>query len=191
MKQIFLALIAFLTLLSCSKDDDSSNNIPSNGIFISINGDTRTLSSASNEDGYDIELSSYLFNGNASEPEGVQLVMDVYDIDQEYIGDIGDYTGCTEIEVYADIFTRDFSNPNIKTIFDEGNLTSSEKENKCELYIRLKGGSDDVIIAGSSVENQTVTISKQGNTYEVEFTDLNFKSNEGETFTASGRIITN
>ena len=191
MKHFFLLLIAFFSILSCSKDDETNNqDTPEDAIFISINNDIRQLH-ASNRNDYEIDLSSYEFNQTSSEPKGVQFVMDVYDPNKEFIGNISGINECTEIEVFVDVFQTRFPDDRIETLFNAHSLPIIDKFNKCELFIRLKDDSDNVIIAGTSQQGQSISVDEiNGFQYRIEFFDLVFETNSGETFTASGRINT-
>ncbi|WP_157366545.1 hypothetical protein [Aquimarina agarilytica] len=191
MKHFFLVLIAFFSILSCSKDDETNNeDIPEDAIFISINDDIRQLH-ASNRNNYEIDLSSFEFNQTSSEPQGVQFVMDIYDPNKEFIGNIAGINRCSEIEVFADVFQTRFPDENIETLFNANRLPIIDKFNKCELFIRLKDESDNVIMAGTSQNGQSISVDEiNGFQYRVEFFDIIFETNSGETFTASGRINT-
>ena len=51
---------------------------------------------------------------------------------------------------------------------------------------------DDVIMAGTALENQIISVRKENGEYIVTFENLNFESTDGDNnFTGSGRIITN
>lgn len=187
---ILLLFIITLSLFSCSKED---NNVPpSNGVFISINNDLRKPS-LSNSSTYQIDLSSYNFNSTYYEPSGVQFVMDIHDPERAYIGGIGGITTCAELEVYVDIFRTDLdTKKDIPTIFNARGQSNEEKKDKAEIFIRFKDNEDDVIMAGTALENQMVSVRKENGEYVVNFENLNFESTDGTTnFTASGRIITN
>lgn len=192
MKKLFTSVILLALLFSsCSSDDDNNNSQP-NGVFITVNSDTRTPS-LTNSSGYEIDLSSFEFNGNFSEPAGIQFVMDIYDIDRMHIGGIGGYTSCVEIELFVDIYKQGFTNnENVSTIFQANSASSSEKQDKAEIFIRLKNEQDDVFLAGTALDNQNIQVSFENGQYNVSFTNLNFLGTNGTTeFTAGARILTN
>lgn len=186
-----LQLVLVLTLFSCSKEDNNEAS-SSNGVFISINNDSRTPS-LSNSSTYQIELSSYNFSSTHYDPSGVQFVMDIHDPDREYIGGIGGITTCAEIEVFVDVFRTDLdTKKNIPTIFNAYGQSKEEKQDKAEMFIRFKNNEDDVILAGTALENQTVSVRKENGEFIISFENLKFESTDGNTiFTGSGRIITN
>lgn len=190
MKYFNLILIALFTLLSCSDDESNNESIPENALFISINDDSRQIH-ASNRNEYKIDLSSFEFSQTSSEPKGVQFVMDIYDPNKEFIGNIAGINRCSEIEVFADVFQTRFPDENIETLFNANRLPIIDKFNKCELFIRLKDESDNVIMAGTSQNGQSISVDEiNGFQYRVEFFDIIFETNSGETFSASGRINT-
>ncbi|WP_298248381.1 hypothetical protein [uncultured Christiangramia sp.] len=187
---ILLLFTIILSLFSCSKEDD--NEQPSNGVFISINNDLREPS-LNNTSNYQIELSSYSFNSTNREPSGIQFVMDIHDPDKQYIGGIGGITTCAELEVFIDVFRTDLESPKtISTIFNAYGQSKEEKQDKAEVFIRFKNDEDDVIMAGTALENQTINVKNENGEYVTIFENLTFESTDGTTnFTASGRIIAN
>ncbi|MGW1456507.1 hypothetical protein ACWBC2_16090 [Salegentibacter agarivorans] len=190
LKITFLALTVLLSFNSCSKDDDTENQ--TNGVYISINNDLRTPS-LSSKPYYEIDLSSFSFGSTYYEPAGIQFVMDIYDPNREYIGGIGGVTSCSELEVYVDVFKQDFSQSStVNTVFNAHSLDKEEKRDKAEIFIRFRDDDDDVILAGTALENQTVKIEQKNGEYYVHFENINFLGTDGNsTFKASGRIITN
>lgn len=186
MKRIIFVFLLSTLILSCNKDDE---DIKPNGVFIEVNGDTR-IPSLSNTSGYEIDLSSFNFSGNSSEPSGIQFVMDIYDLDRKYIGGIGGIQSCVELELFVDVFKSNFNgNETIQTFLTAN--TKEEKQDKANIFIRFKDSSDDRIMSGTALDGQSVEIEKRNGEYYVFFDNLNFKSTDGTDFTASSRIITN
>lgn len=187
MKKLLLLLTLVTALAtSCSNRDEDSTP---NGVFIEVNGDTRNPS-LSNTTGYQINLSSFNFNENSSEPAGIQFVMDIYDINRKYIGGIAGIQSCVEIELFVDVFKVDFyGNETVQTFLTAN--TKEEKEGKANIFIRFKDSSDHRILSGTAIDGQNIKIEKRNGEFYVFFENLNFKSTDGDDFTASSRIITN
>ena len=80
----------------------------------------------------------------------------------------------------------------IQTVFDTQSLSKTEKQNKCNVYLRLKDTDDHVIIGLRALDGQNITVEFKNGEYYVEFSNLDFGSNGGTNiFIVSGRIITN
>jgi len=180
-------LIACCAVVSCKKD--SSKSTKTDGVFIEINNDVRNPGLI-DKDFYQIELTSYSFPETYNEPAGIQFIMDIRDLNKQYIGDIGGIINTTEIEIYVDAFKQNFDTKTIlKTFVRTGSETKSIMQNKCKIDIRMKDKNDRTTAYANALNNQDVTIEKIDNKYNVTFSKLNFGN--GSTFTGSARLITN
>lgn len=192
LKFLIASLIVTMLFIRCSSDDDSSTE-STDEVFIEVNGDLRKPDIIS-RDYYDVELSRTFFDENSSEPAGAQFVLDIYDPDRQYIGGLGNYEECVEVELFIDYFSAGFpaESKSVETILNAYSASKEEKTGKCEIFIRLKNLSDNVILAGTAIDNQFAeyTLEPGADGFSsFYFKDLIFISTSGNEFEASGRII--
>ncbi len=189
-----LTLVLFFALfVACNSNDDIIEN--SNDIFIEVNGDLRTPSNTSSGT-YNVELSRFFFDETSNEPLGVQFVMDIYDPERLYIGGLGNYSSCVEVELFVDYFSDGFpdSSAEVSTIFNANSIPKEEKSGKCEIFIRLKDINDNIIIAGTAIPDQITQytlVPGVGGYSSFTFQNLTFQTNDntGNQFTVGGRIV--
>ncbi len=188
--QLSVSLLVIFLFITCSKDDN--NKMASiDGVFIGVNNDNRIPGLYDIEDTYRVDLSSYAFVEKYYEPSGVQFVMEIWDKNREFIGGIGGINSCQVIELYIDVYKNDFNSKTQVETFT-GDLSKAEKQDKCNLYIRLKDINRNPIMAGNAIDGQNITVEYKNGEYYVEFSNLKVESNDGiDSFTTSGRIITN
>ena len=102
MKPLFALLSILIILSSCSDSEESI--IETDGVYVEINNDLRTLSLV-DEENYDIELSSSAWllisdQGEYMGNVGTIFELTLHDQGRNYIGGIGGITSCEGISVY-------------------------------------------------------------------------------------------
>ena len=208
MRNIYFILFLFIPVIfiSCSKTDDEKLNNPE-GVFISINNDSRELSLV-NEPGYEIDIRSrslFDYNQGGMLPViGKIFEMNIKDENRKYIGGIADITSCVEIRIFVVILEPNIENySSYETFLLEipsdtvdyecdyyCSLNVESNMGKCYTNIMLLDDSGQNIINGYSQSNQTISVERELGEFKLEFNNLVFKDEE-ETFSASCRIITN
>lgn len=179
MKKSLLISACILIFFSCSKDDEETELNSEN--YISINGDVRYLN---NPELTDIEISSFWFNGNYEEPDGVQLIIDAYDPEKKVIGNIGGFIN-NEIELFMDLYPKDtpafVSNTSFTTYRYEDislNMSSAEtinyKLDKGNVNLQIITGDDDEIFNVSANSGQIFTVKSESGFYYLIIDNMQF-----------------
>jgi hypothetical protein len=201
--QIFVLLILFVVVISCS-DKEESNTTPE-GIFIEINNDVRPLSLVDGQD-YNINISSSDLIQTSSYGEfigkiGISFDLVVQDNSRSYIGGIGGITSCEGISISVIVIDDEISSEeNYKTYYFEtpdsiyvenrfDYVNIEDVKNKCLIELNLLNDRGKTIISGLAASNFTVNVKKSLGEYTVEFNNIKFETEE-ESFTASARLIT-
>lgn len=191
MKKKILAILMLTVLISCSKDNNDSAVTSIDGVFIGINNDNRIPGLNDIGDTYRIDIESHAFGQSYNEPAGVQVVMEIWDKNREFIGGIGGVNSCQVIEAYIDVFRRDFNGKTQIETYSE-NVSKEEKQDKCRLFFRLKDINRNGIFTATADSGQNITVEYKNGEYYVEWKNINFTDGYGKgSFTSSGRIITN
>lgn len=186
-KLFFCSMIACFAITGCTKDFSTPKI---EGTFIEINNDVRQPGLAE-KDSYRCDISLKDISESYNEPGGMQFVMNISDVNKEYIGDIGGIFNTTKIEINIDAYRKSFdSKITLKTLGRNGRYSGVKEilQDRCNVFIQLKNEDGRVIKAGHALPGQDVTIEKINNKYHVTFKNLNF--GDGPAFKGSARLVT-
>ena len=186
-KFLVCLMVACFAITGCTKDFSPPKI---EGAFIAINNDVRKPGLAET-DYYKYDVSMNDINESSNEPGGMQFVMDISDVNKQYIGDIGGVFNTTKIVISIDAYEKNFdSKTTLKTLGRNGRYSAVKEimQDRCAVFIQLKNEDDRIIKAGHALPNQDVTIEKINNKYYVTFNNLNF--GDGPAFTGSARLVT-